>query len=173
MGIARSTFYDQPTAGLDDTAIVEAIAVICDEFEFYGWRRVRAELQHRGMIVNHKKIRRLTREHDLQPRRRRRYVATTDSDHDLPIYPNRTKDLTIDGSKPSIRRPTKPSPMSLRTFRSSSTRSTTGAVSIPLWAISARNSSRTATPGLRSNQQPDRCPPRGAHSSFWGKFNRH
>ena len=36
------------------------------------------------------------REHDLQPRRRRRYVATTDSDHDQPIYPNRAKDLTID-----------------------------------------------------------------------------
>jgi hypothetical protein len=25
MGIARSTFYDEPTAALDDTAIVEAI----------------------------------------------------------------------------------------------------------------------------------------------------
>jgi putative transposase len=49
------------------------------------------------MTVNHKKIRRLMREHDLQPRRRRRYVATTDSDHDQPIYPNRTKDLTIEG----------------------------------------------------------------------------
>ncbi len=96
MGIARSTFYDEPTPAHDDTAIVEAIAAICDEFEAYGWRRVRAELRHRGMIVNHKKIRRLMREHDLQPRRRRRYVATTDSDHDQPIYPNRTKDLTID-----------------------------------------------------------------------------
>ena len=49
------------------------------------------------MIVNHKKIRRLMREHDLQPRRRRRYRLTTDSDHDQPIYPNRTKGLTIDG----------------------------------------------------------------------------
>jgi len=96
MGIARSTFYDDPTAAHDDTAIVEAIAAICDEFEAYGWRRVRAELRHRGMIVNHKKVRRLMREHDLQPRRRRRYVATTDSDHDQPIYPNRTKDLRID-----------------------------------------------------------------------------
>ena len=68
MGIARSTFYDEPTAAHDDTVIVEAIAAICDEFEFYGWRRVRAELRHRGMIVNHKKIRRLMREHDLQLR---------------------------------------------------------------------------------------------------------
>jgi putative transposase len=47
------------------------------------------------MIVNHKKVRRLMREHGLQPRRR--YVATTDSDHDQPIYPNRTQDLAIDG----------------------------------------------------------------------------
>ena len=97
MRIARSTFYDQPAAAHDDTAIVEAIAAICDEFEAYGWRRVRAELRHQGMIVNHKKVRRLMREHDLQPRRRRRYVATTESDHDQPIYPNRTKALTIDG----------------------------------------------------------------------------
>ena len=97
MGIARSTFYDRPTAVNDDTAIVEAVAAICDEFEFYGWRRVRAELRHRGMIVNHKKIRRLMREHDLQPRGRRRHLATTDSDHDEPIYPNRTRELAIDG----------------------------------------------------------------------------
>jgi putative transposase len=48
MGIARSTFYDDPTGAHDDTAIVEAIAAICDEFEAYGWRRVRAELRHRG-----------------------------------------------------------------------------------------------------------------------------
>jgi putative transposase len=96
MGIARSTFYDKP-AVQDCTAIVEAIAAICEEFEFYGWRRVRAELRHRGMIVNHKKIRRLMREHDLQPRRRRRYVATTDGDHAQPIWPNRAKDLAVDG----------------------------------------------------------------------------
>jgi putative transposase len=49
MGIARSTFYDRPAAQ-DDTAIVEAIAAICEEFEFCGWRRVRAELRHRGLI---------------------------------------------------------------------------------------------------------------------------
>ena len=53
MGIARSTFYDKP-APQDDTAIVEVISGICEEFEFYGWRRVRAELRHRGLIVNHK-----------------------------------------------------------------------------------------------------------------------
>jgi transposase-like protein len=80
--------YDKPAAQ-DDTAIVEAISGICEEFEFYGWRRVRSELRHRGLIVNHKKVRRLMREHDLQPRRRRRYVATTDSDHASRSIPSR------------------------------------------------------------------------------------
>ncbi len=97
MGIARSTYYDAAPASVDDTAIVEAIAAICDEFECYGWRRVRAALRQEGLIVNHKKIRRLMREHGLQPKIRRRYVATTDSDHGQPVFPNRAKDLTVDG----------------------------------------------------------------------------
>lgn len=97
MAISRSTYYAAPASATDDTAIVEAIAAICDEFEYYGWRRVQAALRQQGMIVNHKKIKRLMREHDLQPRMRRRYVATTDSDHDQPIFPNRAKDITVDG----------------------------------------------------------------------------
>ncbi len=97
MAISRSTFYDAPVSAPDDTAIIEAIAAVCDEFECYGWRRVQAALQQQGMIVNHKKIKRLMREHDLQPRMRRRYVATTDSDHDQPIFPNRAKDMIING----------------------------------------------------------------------------
>ena len=59
MGIGRSTYYDAAPAPTDDTAIVEAIAAICEEFECYGWRRVRAALRQQGMIVNHKKIKRL------------------------------------------------------------------------------------------------------------------
>ena len=37
------------------------------------------------------------REHDLQPVRRRRYVATTDSDHEEPIFPNRAAGKVPDG----------------------------------------------------------------------------
>ena len=97
MGLARSTFYDEPAHEADDTAIVEAIAAICEEFEHYGWRRVRAALRQQGLIVNHKKIRRLMREHGLQPRIRRRFTATTDSDHDQPIFPNLAADVVPDG----------------------------------------------------------------------------
>jgi putative transposase len=96
MGIARSTYYDTPEAKRDDTALVEAMAAICAEFEAYGWRRVQAALRHQGIIANHKKIKRLMREHDLQPRTRRRFARTTDSDHDQPIFPDRTRELIVD-----------------------------------------------------------------------------
>jgi putative transposase len=97
MGIARSTFYDRPERTVDDTALIEAMCAVCDLFEFYGYRRVGAALRQQGIIVNHKKIRRLMREHDLQPRIRRRFVATTDSDHDGPIFPNHAQDLVPTG----------------------------------------------------------------------------
>ena len=72
------------------------IVVICDEFETYGYRRVRAELRHQGFVVNGKKIRRLMRENGLQPKRRRRYVITTNSDHESPIFPDLARDQKID-----------------------------------------------------------------------------
>ncbi|WP_027163254.1 IS3 family transposase [Mesorhizobium sp. WSM1293] len=58
---------------------------------------MQAALRQRGIIVNHKKVRRLMREHDLQPRIRRRFIATTNSDHELPIFPNLAKNVTPDG----------------------------------------------------------------------------
>jgi putative transposase len=97
MGLPRSTFYDAPVVQVDDAELVARITAICDAFEAYGYRRVGAELRHQGVVVNGKKIRRLMRAHDLQPRRRRRFVATTDSDHDSPIFPNLAKGLVVDG----------------------------------------------------------------------------
>jgi len=48
-------------------------------------------------VVNSKKVRRLMREHDLQPKRRKRFVATTDSDHDYPIFPDLARDRIVNG----------------------------------------------------------------------------
>jgi putative transposase len=77
MGLSRSTFYAAPAARLSDDEIVTEIRAITDAFECYGYRRVGAELRHRGHVVNAKKVRRLMREHDLNPQRRRRFTRTT------------------------------------------------------------------------------------------------
>ena len=97
MGLPRCTYYDVPSLPTDDAALVATMRAICDEFEAYGYRRVGAELRHRGIVVNSKKIRRLMRENDLQPKRRKRFVATTDSDHDGPIFPDLARDRILDG----------------------------------------------------------------------------
>ena len=80
MGIARSTFYDVPAARTGEAELLTAITA----------------LRHQGVVANHKRIKRLMREHDLQPRRRRRYVATTDGDHDQPVFPDRARELVPD-----------------------------------------------------------------------------
>jgi putative transposase len=97
MGVPRSTFYDAPSVATSEAEIVAAIGAICDEFESYGYRRVGAALRHQGVVVNSKKIRRLMREHDLQPKRRRRFVVTTDSDHESPIFSNLASRMAVDG----------------------------------------------------------------------------
>jgi putative transposase len=97
MGIGRSTFYDMPDARASEAIVVAEMKTICDAFEVYGYRRVGAELRHRGIVVNAKKVRRLMREHALNPKRRRRFISTTDSDHNYPVSPNLAKNLTLDG----------------------------------------------------------------------------
>ena len=52
MGIGRSAFYDTPEARARYLSIVAEMKTICDEFEAYGYRRVDAELRHRGIVVN-------------------------------------------------------------------------------------------------------------------------
>jgi putative transposase len=97
MGLSRSTYYDKSSPAADDAGIVATMVAICDEFEAYGYRRVGAELRHRGIVVNSKKVRRLMREHDLQPKRRRRFIATTDSNHENPVFPDLARGRVVNG----------------------------------------------------------------------------
>jgi transposase InsO family protein len=64
----------------------------------YGYRRVLAALRRQGMVVNHKRVRRIMREDNLLCLRRRRFVRTTDSDHGFPVYPNLAKDMVLTGT---------------------------------------------------------------------------
>jgi putative transposase len=59
----------------------------------YGYRRITHELQRRGFEVNHKRVLRMMREDNLLCVRRRTFMATTDSRHHLPVYPNLAGDI--------------------------------------------------------------------------------
>lgn len=89
--LPRSTYYYRAHAHaetISDRRLVDLIGDIQDELPGYGYRRVTRELCKRGHWVNHKRVARVMRANDLGIKPRRRFVRTTDSDHDLPVFPN-------------------------------------------------------------------------------------
>lgn len=94
MSLPRSTYYRRPDPVKQrereqlDSETRSEIEAILTEFPAYGYRRVTHELRRRGRPVNHKRVARIMRAHALTPERVKRFLATTDSDHDQPIYPN-------------------------------------------------------------------------------------
>jgi putative transposase len=89
--LPRSTYYyrsTEPKERISETSLIALIGEIQDEFPGYGYRRVARELCKRGHAVNHKRIARLMKAHGLGIKPRRRFVRTTDSDHDFPVFPN-------------------------------------------------------------------------------------
>jgi transposase InsO family protein len=68
---------------------------ICFRFTRYGYRRVTKQLHRQGLRVNHKKVRRLMKETNLQVKRKKRGPKTTDSNHALQRYPNLAKETDV------------------------------------------------------------------------------
>ncbi len=73
---------------------IEDIAV---DFPKYGYRRLKIELDRRGSKVNHKVVYNTMKENNLICSKKRFVPRTTDSDHNLPVYLNLTKDLVVTG----------------------------------------------------------------------------
>jgi transposase InsO family protein len=63
----------------------------------YGYRRITAELRHRGFEANHKRVLRLMKEDDLLSLRPRKFVTTTDSQHKLEVYLNLARRMKLNG----------------------------------------------------------------------------
>ena len=55
----------------------------------YGSPRVHEELREQGNVVSLNRVRRLMKKHGIAARHRRKFRATTDSRHKLPVAPNR------------------------------------------------------------------------------------
>jgi putative transposase len=98
--VSRAGFYRFPTArsgGDAEVGLRDAMQRIALEFPSYGWPRMTEELKRRGWTANHKRVYRLMREDNLLCLRRRKFVATTDSAHHWPVYPNLARAMTLTG----------------------------------------------------------------------------
>jgi putative transposase len=90
-GLNRAGFYRWrlPRQGIPvEMELRDEMQKIALESPSYGYRRITAELLRRNFGVNHKRVLRMMREDNLLCVRRCAFVTTTDSRHDLPIYPN-------------------------------------------------------------------------------------
>ena len=99
-GLSRAGFYRSRTprqATPVEMEIRDEMQRIAVESPAYGYRRITVELQHRGFSINHKRALRMMRQDNLLCVRRRKFVVTTDSGHNLPIYPNLAAHLAPTG----------------------------------------------------------------------------
>jgi putative transposase len=93
-GISPSTFYGWQRKQRSDRARQdgELLAAIRRIFAKsrgrYGAPRVHDQLAREGVRVSRKRVARLMREAGLKAKGRRKYKATTDSNHALPVAPN-------------------------------------------------------------------------------------
>ena len=96
-GVSRAGFYRwrMPRQATPvEMEIRDQMQLVALESPAYGYRRITWELQRRGFQVNHKHVLRMMREDNLLCVRRRAFVATTDSRHNLPVYPNLARGMT-------------------------------------------------------------------------------
>lgn len=100
-GVSRSGYYQWlerqrcPDDKSRDTEIRSKIHAIALEYPKYGYRRIAAELRHRGYIVNRKKVLRLMREDNLLCLRKRFTPLTTNSNHNYMTYPNLARYMSV------------------------------------------------------------------------------
>ena len=99
--VSRASFYrfeagrqPRPDRDMDLRDAIQRLAL---EWPSYGRPRITAELRRRGWKVNPKRVYRLMREDNLLCVRKRKFVVTTDSNHNRKVYPNLAGEMVLTG----------------------------------------------------------------------------
>lgn len=72
----------------NDALLIHIKAIHGETKGEYGWPRVCKELRARAIRVGKERVRKLMALHGIKARAKRKYKATTDSNHSLPVAPN-------------------------------------------------------------------------------------
>ena len=90
-GVSRAGFYrgwEQKAPDAAAMALRDAIQRTSVEHPRYGAAKVAELLRRNGWVVSVTRVQRVRREDNLLAVRRRKFVVTTDSDHEFLVYPN-------------------------------------------------------------------------------------
>jgi len=100
-GVSRAGYYRELVEKKPDEAEMAVRAAIQEivlaHHRRYGYRRVVADVHRRGMKVNHKRVLRIMREDNLLAIRHRKYILTTDSQHEHEVYVNLAVRMKVTG----------------------------------------------------------------------------
>lgn len=97
MGVSRSGYYAWDERGLSAREKLngelekQIKRIFTDSHNIYGSRKITDELSTPDMPVNRKRVARLMRQSGLRSKVCRKYKATTNSRHNLPVAPNLLK----------------------------------------------------------------------------------
>jgi transposase InsO family protein len=98
--VSRASFYrnwEQKAPREAEAALRDAAQKAALKHRGYGYRRLAALLERDGFCVGREKVRRILREDNLLAIRRRKFVATTDSDHRFRVHQNLAESLELTG----------------------------------------------------------------------------
>jgi len=86
---ARDVDTERPRRRIsNDALLVHIKAVHAESKGEYGWPRVWKKLLAQGIRVSKDRVQRLMKLHGIKAKTKRRFKATTDSNHNLPVAPN-------------------------------------------------------------------------------------
>jgi putative transposase len=94
LNASKSGYYQWRKSGVTPRQVrqQELLAMIkkihADSRGNYGSPKIYRELRKAGIVVNHKTVEELMKKHGIQAKRKRKFKATTNSKHDLPVAEN-------------------------------------------------------------------------------------
>ena len=94
LGVSASAYYEwqreqESSHARKDAELGSLVRGLFADFKGrYGAPRIQRELAKKGHRVSRKRVARLMREHGIRAKSARKYKATTDSNHRLPVAPN-------------------------------------------------------------------------------------
>ena len=101
MNLPMTTYYCDPKISRaeqeeKDADLRDAIELVRVEFPRAGYRPLMHYLKRKGIKIGETRLRRVIEKFELQIRPKKKYVVTTNSNHDCLIYPNHIKGMMID-----------------------------------------------------------------------------
>jgi transposase InsO family protein len=95
LDLARSSFYRPPTPHAPEPVLTAAVLEVAGQWPTYGYRRVQAQLQRAAQPVSERRVRQVMDVLGLKGKTPQKKVATTNSRHSFPRFPNQVAGLII------------------------------------------------------------------------------